>query len=140
MTTATEPVKTTTWGDCPNSNCPWYGRMMYGVTPGETCYDTHFDAPRERGEGCDSELRWWDRWHDGKHGSTRDGCSYGIGDVKIVAAEDHFAAECQIHGTVTTQSTIEDAVLSADTHIRHMPEAHPYASIVKPDGRVATPA
>lgn len=59
--------KTTTWGDCPDPDCPFYGRLKYGIEPGDVCFDHNGDR------GCWTELRWWDRWHDGKHsGSYRD--------------------------------------------------------------------
>jgi hypothetical protein len=47
--------KTTTWGDCGNNQCREYGRMIYGIDPGDEC------------QRCWEMLRWWDRWHDGKH-------------------------------------------------------------------------
>jgi hypothetical protein len=58
VTTDTE--KTTTWGDCPNNQCPFYGRMKYGIEPGDEC------------PHCGSQLRWWDRWHDGEHHGDED--------------------------------------------------------------------
>ena len=61
----TEEKKTTTWGDCPNQDCPFYGRLKYGIEPGDTCSDHNGDR------GCDSMLRWWDRWHDGEHRGER---------------------------------------------------------------------
>ena len=72
MTTA-EPIPTTTWGDCPNNDCPYYGVMQYGIEPGDLCEDVHSETTsQQRGPGCDSPIRWWDRWHDGKHGFRRD--------------------------------------------------------------------
>ena len=61
---ATE-TKTTTWGDCPNPECCHYGRMRYGIEPGEACGESG------KYEGCWTMLRWWDRWHDGKHYGDR---------------------------------------------------------------------
>ena len=59
--------KTTTWGDCPNPECPFYGRMVYGIEPGDYCGQKREDKGLDASDYCYSELRWWDRWHDGKH-------------------------------------------------------------------------
>lgn len=64
--------KTTTWGDCPNRDCMEYGKMVYGITPGDICEPS-------KGGGCYQTLRWWDRWHDGKH--------YGESGLKACRAE-----------------------------------------------------
>jgi len=64
--TRTDDKRKTTWGDCPNQDCPFYGRLKYGIEPGVTCDEVHV-------EGCDSTLRWYDRWHDGEHHSTTEG-------------------------------------------------------------------
>lgn len=39
----------TTWGDCPNTQCREYGRMKYGIRPGDECKE------------CWSVLRAWNK-------------------------------------------------------------------------------
>jgi len=56
-------VPQTTWGDCGNNRCRFYGEMQYGIEPGDTC--EHDDY------GCGEPLRWWDRWHNGEHRGER---------------------------------------------------------------------
>jgi hypothetical protein len=63
----TNEDKATTWGDCPNPDCNFYGRMVYGIEPGDYCGQKREDAGLDANDYCYSELRWYDRWHDGKH-------------------------------------------------------------------------
>lgn len=92
--------KTTTWGDCPDPSCPFYGRLKYNIEPGDTCSDHNGDR------GCWEELRWWDRWHDGKHSG------YNRDEVKCIEQRRKDAMKPHTDDMVTLVSDTDKALTS----------------------------
>lgn len=79
--------KTTTWGDCPNSDCKQYGHMVYGIEPGDYCGQKREEADLDTSDYCYETLRWWDRWHDGEHGEHGE-CAARLARERMIAAHE----------------------------------------------------